>query len=193
MILNYLKERTSQLHTRIEQTVSIPDRLRSVAAYTHLLARLHGFYAPLEDRLCAVAGSSELGLDLAERRKACLLRRDLVAIGTTRASIDALPRCLDLPVVADPGDVLGCLYVVEGATLGGKIVSRLVGRTLGLAPDHGCSFFASYGERVGEMWAEFRRVLEEYSAVTPGAGDRIVAAAIETFSGLDRWVSGGDA
>jgi hypothetical protein len=41
------------------------------------------------------------------------------------------------------------------------------------------------------MWQEFGRCVEGYAAATPGAGDRIVAAA-GTFASLDRWVAEGD-
>lgn len=190
MILNVLREHTGRLHAQVEHTVNVPERLRSVTAYTRLLARFHGYYAPLEDRLAGVADADVLGLDFAGRRKAHLLRDDLATLGMARASIDGLPRCFDLPVVTDPGDALGCLYVLEGATLGGQVVRRLAERSLGLCPGRGCSFFTSYGERVGEMWGAFCRVLEDHAAAKPGAGDRIVAAAVGTFAGLDRWVAG---
>jgi heme oxygenase len=186
MILGVLRGRTALFHERVERSVDLPNRLRSPVAYTSLLARFHGFYAPLEDRLAAAAG-----LHLATRRKAHLLRHDLLALGVAGADVDALPRCPDLPTVADAGDAFGCLYVLEGATLGGQVVRRQAEAALGLTPGRGCSFFTSYGERVGAMWKEFCRTLEGYAAANPWATDRIAAAALGTFAGLDRWLAGG--
>lgn len=191
MILELLKEHTRSLHERVERTVDLPARLRSADCYTSLLTRFYGFYAPLEDRLAAGASAAGLGFDA--RRKVPLLRDDLAALGLGEAAILALPRCEHLPAVTDTGDALGCLYVLEGATLGGRVVRRQVEQALGLSPGRGCSFFGSYGEKVGEMWREFCRLLEGYVTSTPGAGDRVVAAAVGTFACLDRWVAGGAA
>lgn len=192
MILGLLKERTLRLHERIERTVDLPARLDSVGRYAALLARFHGYYAPLEERL-AGAGLAAAGVDLGARCKAELLRADLAALGAGADAIGALPRCPDLPAVAGAADGLGCLYVLEGATLGGQVARREVERRLGLVPGRGCSFFGSYGERVGPMWREFCRALEGYAAAAPGAADRIVGAACATFAGLDRWVAEGAA
>lgn len=54
MTLQRLRHETAHLHERIERTLDLPVRLASLPAYTALLTRFHGFYAPLEDR---VAGS----------------------------------------------------------------------------------------------------------------------------------------
>jgi heme oxygenase len=193
MILELLKERTRDLHTQVERTVDLPTRLQSRLLYASLLSRFYGFYGPLEDRLAAVEGLAAAALEFEGRRKAPLLRDDLTALGLGEADIRSLPRCERLPSVTDTGDALGCLYVLEGATLGGQVVRRLVEQRLGLAAGRGCSFFDSYGERVGVMWREFRRFVEGYVMATPGAGDRVIAAAVGTFSSLDRWVVEGAA
>jgi heme oxygenase len=80
--------------------------------------------------------------------------------------------------------------VLEGATLGGQVVRREVGRSLGLGTGTGCSFFGSYGDRVGEMWKEFCGALAAYAARDPSAEEPLVAAAVETFDALDRWLAG---
>jgi heme oxygenase len=192
MILELLKDQTRHLHDQVERTVDLPARLRSAERYTALLTRFYGFYGPLEDRLAAVEGSTS-GLEFEARRKAPLLHDDLAVLGLGDGELLSLPRCGYLPTVTDTGDALGCLYVLEGATLGGQVVRRQVEQRLGLSPGRGCSFFGSYGERVGEMWREFRRFLEGYVTATPGAGDRVIAAAVGTFASLDRWVAEGAA
>lgn len=190
MILGLLRERTRHLHEQIERTVDVPARLRSADSYSALLARFHGFYAPLEDRIAAL-GPEAGGLALAPRRKAHLLRADLAALGLTDAQLRALPRCPDVPAVADAAEALGCLYVTEGATLGGQFVRRQAEAAIGVTPGRGCSFFASYGERVGGMWKEFCRAVEDHERAAPGSGERIAGAAVGTFAALDRWLSGG--
>ena len=41
----------------------------------------------------------------------------------------------------------GCLYVMEGATLGGQVIGRHVRQTLGVTPETGGRFHAAYGDR----------------------------------------------
>jgi heme oxygenase len=126
MILALLKDQTRHLHDRVERTVDLPARLHSAELYTSLLSRFYGFYAPLEDRLAVVDGLAAAGLVFRERLKAPLLRDDLTALGLGEADVRSLPRCPDVPAAADTGAALGCLYVLEGATLGGQVVRRAV-------------------------------------------------------------------
>lgn len=190
MILTTLKDQTRHLHEQIEKTVDLEARLGSVDGYVGLLARFHGFYAPIEARLVAIDGYGAIGLDLTQRLKAALLSADLRALGLSQAEVEALPRCARLPSVPGIAEALGCLYVLEGATLGGQIVKRMVASRLGLAPGRGCSFFGSYGEDVGLMWKDFRAILGQYAAQHPGAEKRVVAAAADTFNELNAWVAG---
>ena len=89
MILQSLRSGTTALHERVERTVNIPGHLGSLPAYTAMLARFHGFYAPLEDRLAGIGGYESVGLDIAVRHKAHLIRDDLRALGY----VAALPVC----------------------------------------------------------------------------------------------------
>lgn len=191
MILTALKDQTRHLHEQIERTVDLEARLGSVDAYVGLLARFHGFYAPLEARLVAIDGYEAIGLDMTQRLKVSHIVADLRALGLSMAEVEALPRCSRLPRIPGLADALGCLYVLEGATLGGQIIKRRVESRLDLRPGHGCSFFSAYGEEVGLMWKDFRAILGQYMAQHPGAEKRIVSAAADTFAKLDAWIAGG--
>lgn len=192
-VLTLLKERTRHLHEHIEGTVDLPARLGSVATYSALLARFYGFYAPIEQGLAAVDGYETVGLDFAERRKTHLLRADLLALGVAAATIDRLPRCQALPAVSGLAAALGCLYVLEGATLGGQVIKREVKAKLGLAagPTGGCAFFAAYADRTGAMWTAFRSTLSRFTAGSAMATEQVVAAAADTFIRLDAWLAEG--
>lgn len=193
MLLSQLKDQTRALHDQIERTIDLPARLCSPRLYASLLARFYGYYAPLENRLAALGGCDAVGLDLAGRQKAHLLRDDLSKLGMADGDIRDLPPSPHVPDVPALADAIGCLYVMEGATLGGQVVCRLARKSLGLTPGRGCSFFASYGEKVGVMWTDFCRCLEAFAAANPLSEGRIVAAAVATFSGLNRWVAEGGA
>jgi heme oxygenase len=194
MILRALREQTAALHERVERVVGLPTRLAGVAGYADLLGRLYGFVQPVEQLLAGAVDCRAIGLDFEARRKAGHLRDDLTALGSSGATVDALPRCSRLPAVTGAADVFGVMYVMEGSTLGGRVVRRMVADRLGLTPGHGCAYFAGYGDRVGPMWQEFCTALDRFAAAAPaGTGEQIVAAAVGTFDGLGRWLAEGEA
>ena len=65
--------------------------------------------------------SSPLGFPLRARSE--LIESDLLALGLSRREIAELPRCTDLPRLSCPEDLAGCLYVLEGACLGGQVIA----------------------------------------------------------------------
>jgi heme oxygenase len=186
-VLRFLKEGTAAQHQSVERRVDLANRLRDSGAYADLLGCFHGFYAPLEAALARVTGYETIGLNFDERRKTPALVADLAVLGRTP---DQFPRWEAAPVFASLGEALGAMYVVEGATLGGQFIKRAV-ESLGFTPARGCAFFASYGDRVGEMWNAFREALSAY-ATTPQREVEIVRAATDTFNSLDRWLAAGE-
>lgn len=186
-IRELLRHGTQAHHARAEARLPLMDEALTVERYRQMLARLLGFYAPLEQRL-AGADWSRLALDPERRRKWPLLAADLRALGLTDARIAGLPRCVDLPEARRLPDALGCLYVLEGATLGGQLVRRHVAARLGLGPHNGCAFFAAYGDAVGPMWREYQQRLAILVDGGDVAADEVVDAARRTFDALTRWL-----
>ncbi len=76
---------------------------------------------------------------------------------------------------------LGALYVVEGATLGGRVIARHLARSLALGPADGAAFFAGYGDRTGAMWNGLRAQAADYEARFGGVAEA-TAAAQATFA-----------
>lgn len=184
MILRHLRERTREQHEQVEARLPLLRDDVSADAYRDLLVRFHGFYAPLEARLCAVAELAAAGADPAGRRKAPLLARDLAALG-----VDAGAPCTDLPDVSTPARAWGAMYVLEGATLGGQLIRRHLAGVLDLSPENGGAFFAAYGDRVGPMWKAFGAALTAWADAHPAAEDEVVAGAADTFARLDAWLA----
>lgn len=187
MVLTSLRAHTEHLHRRVEAAVDIVGRVKTTDAYRALLARLYGFYEPFENRLATVAANAPLGLDLTLRRKVPLLEADLAYLGFAPDAVAALPRCGNLPDPKSVAEALGCLYVVEGATLGGQFIRRHAQKALGLSDD-GVAFFSSYGAGVRAMWDAFCRAAD--SAVTTADQERqALAFAAETFEVFESWVA----
>lgn len=187
MILNRLKHETAAEHGAVEAQLDLLGRLGSLDNYRQLLACLWGFYAPFEQLLGAGPDWARFDVDIAQRLKAPALARDLQALGLAPAALAALPRCRALPTPTSFAHRLGCMYVLEGATLGGQLIAREARARLGLSPEHGCAFFASYGDQVGPMWRAFRALLLRV-AVDAAAEADMVRGAHATFAAFGQWV-----
>ena len=187
-ILARLKAETAPLHDALERRLDIVARLDSPGSYRALLGPFLGFYEPVEARLRLVGELDGLPLGLAERWKSSRLAADLRVLGYSIDQIAALPRCPAPPRLMTPAEAFGCLYVLEGATLGGQLIARLLTRRFGLGPDSGAAFFASYGDRVGPMWRELGAALTRFVGET-GTEDAVVRSACDTFAAFDRWLA----
>jgi heme oxygenase (biliverdin-IX-beta and delta-forming) len=176
-----LRAETHAQHQRVEAAFAFPRTREEHQRRTEVF---FGFVEPLERRVQATLG--EPHPLTAGRAKTGWLREDLQAQGLSEAEIAALPRCDDLPDVSTPPRALGALYVFEGATLGGQIISRHLEKELGYADGSGYRYFRSYGPEAGRRWQEFRGFLQQ--PAEPADADGTVAAAGETFLKLQAWM-----
>lgn len=156
------------------------------ADYRRLLERMLGLHAPYEAALAGVEWSG-LDVSLPARRKAHLLAADLADLGASPEEIAGLPALSPRPVLTDAVEGLGVLYVLEGSTLGGKYILRDVSARLGVRPDWGGRFFASYGRRVGPMWRECLAAIDTIPVDSPAA-DRAERSAVEAFHRFEDWL-----
>jgi heme oxygenase len=184
-----LRERTRPAHAAAETSFSLETRLASLAAYGVLLIALREFYMEMEIRLRAVAGWDRLSpaIDVASRCRTVLLDHDLGKMGLSvrAAGVEVLP---PLPQLDSMGRALGCLYVLEGSVLGGRIVSHRARAALGdLLP---VAFFSTENRRdVMGDWHSFQAALDGFSSEHAQAGaDEVVAASLETFTALGLWL-----
>jgi heme oxygenase len=189
MILQRLKRDTASQHEQIERRIDLLARMSSRAMYRVVLMQFYGLYVPVEAALDQVDGLPLVLGDLAARWKTDLIARDLAALGVSASEILALPRCTALPALTDVAHALGCLYVIEGSTLGRQVITRLIASELGITVDGGGAFFHSYGAMTGPMWRSFGAGLAAY-ATTPEREALIVASAQETFGAFERWLAG---
>jgi heme oxygenase len=180
-----LRAATWPSHQKLEQRLDVKARFSSLPAYRLHLERMWGFCAMLES-LVAPLVRDALG-DFESRRKLPLLTRDLIATGSDPEAVARLPRTRPVAECRDTAGGFGCLYVLEGATLGGRTLLPKVERTLGLGPAHGAEFLASYGERVTLMWRDFGSALDAWCA-DPDRGARARTAAVATFDCLADWL-----
>ncbi len=186
MILAKLKEATKPAHLRLETTVDLLNSALDLESYQNLLRKFYGFYAPVEPQLLRVIKQQSIDFDYEDRLKVPLLKRDLQNLTGENFDFEIINLCRDSPALKTFAQTLGCLYVLEGATLGGQIISRHLRQNLNLTAENGAAFFNSYGERVGQMWKAFGAMANE-QAEKLNSDEEIIASAQETFTKFEKW------
>ena len=185
-LLEALRTGTALLHVALEKRLPFFSEDLNADGYRRLLQAYYGFYKPME----AALYDSDLipeGFDTVLRVKTPTLARDLHALGLDKRAIDALPRCCELPILAQPAACLGALYVLEGATLGGQVLRREMAKRLDLDADNGGAFLNVYGAETGRRWKDFLEYLGHQALDTP-AKQHAVDAACSTFSCFEQWL-----
>jgi len=182
-----LKSGTAEKHQAVENLMPFFLEQFSLEDYTRNLAAFLGFFEPVEQALRGAADWSDVGIDIQDRSRAHLLRNDLIALGLSVSQIASLPRITSMPPIHNLESAFGCLYVLEGSTLGGQVIGRELARRFGIDASSGASFFLSHGSRVGEMWKEFCAVVRNH-VQQPDCQFLAVEAARQTFSSLEHWM-----
>ena len=180
-----LKRETTAVHQHLEAQLGLLDPGLDVAQYLRVLGTFYGFYVPVETEVTRFAAAG-LPLGFPVRARAGLIEGDLLALGRSPADVSALPLCNDRPPLSCIEDLAGCLYVLEGACLGGQVVSALLQRRLGLGKESGAAFFAGDGEATLPRWT----VVVAWLDGLPHAGAspaKIIRAATATFDAFARW------
>ena len=187
-ILALLRERTADIHLLVEERVPVFQEDFGLGQYTKLVQAFFGFLAPVEERLSELTTLQDPDLALQSRLKSQLLKEDLLILGCDPA---AVRRCERLPRLDTFPRGIGCLYVLEGSTLGSQIISRRLEEKLHLNENSGASYFNAYGGLVGSRWMEFKRFV--LASVRPEHADEVVGAARDTFTCLYEWLESGTA
>ncbi len=185
-LLLRLKDETRDVHESLERDLDLLRPDLTLERYRSVVERLYGFYQPWENIVNPLL-NQHLPSFVEPRTKVPKLAEDLIYLGVRKPR--KLPLCKKLPTCAQWPDVLGALYVTEGATLGGQIISRQLGQMLGLSARRGSAFFSSYGLQVGSMWRSFCSSLQAHTPLEKE--DLVIDAARETFICMHQWLCAG--
>ena len=176
-----LKTQTASSHAELEALL-LPhlQECATPEAYAGILRSFYGFFAPLEVLIQQQVDRSVI-TDMDQRRKAALLLDDLHFLG----SHDPRPFCATLPSVATLFEALGAMYVLEGSTLGGRGITKML---LQANPswEGATHFFSGYGANTGTKWTLFVATINGYTQqqeVEP-----MVAAADDCFLKFRYWL-----
>lgn len=180
-----LKEGTKENHEALEAVV-LPclTGMAQRAQYVQLIKAFYGFFKPVEDAVAPFIADSFLP-DWPQRRKASYILEDLKKL---QIPFESLPLAKDIPAINNLPQALGALYVLEGSTLGGRGITKMLLKNEHLQLNEGhLQFFAGYGAATGPMWTTFVNALNSFSG-TEAEKAQMVAAANDTFSLFQSWL-----
>lgn len=180
-----LKSYTKANHQELEKLlVSQMRSIQTQEQYIDLLQLFYNYFGAVEGQVNPYIGQEHLE-DYLERRKTSRLRDDIVALGGS-ASKTITPE--DLPEVKNLLQAFGALYVLEGSTLGGPHISKMLQKQLNKPDTDGLSFFNSYGDETMAMWERFKVVLDRL-ADNEIDQNVILQSADETFEKFKFWIN----
>lgn len=187
IFLKNLREGTAESHTALENN-SISKALLSeevsLQDYQIYLEKMYGLVKGIENDVYPVV--KDIFPDLQLRKKAFLIETDLRNTGYSAEQFSLIPV---KHFITDGTDkATGMMYVLEGSSLGGRVLYKHVNKYLGLTESIGASFFAGYGDRTGPMWKAFLKHFTDH-AVNTGSQQSIIDAASQTFREAGEWLS----
>jgi len=187
-LLQSLRASTHSEHRALEAQPLLRALLTpelTLAQYGRLLQGLFCFYRSLETLLIPAARAATEQFPAGEYdylARSEWLRQDLLSLSLE--SIDGPTP--ELPADFGLEGTIGVLYVLEGATQGGRVIAPQVEGSLGVTQAAGASFFNAH--RRSSSWTLFQRWVSDFedSYLEKADFDHTVAIhnACTTFSGL---------
>ena len=186
MISNLLRIETAQNHKTLESLMFVNEIMNnslSTDQYKKLLTINYIIHQKLENTLANSLDSTiadQLGMK--DRLKLGALEQDLNYWNISTLTLPELSFELFIPE-KNIAEVLGALYVLEGATLGGNFIKRhLLANPNFKNHEDGLNYYGVYGEELSAKWKIFLSVLNEH--VTEADYERCVNSANLTFNNL---------
>ena len=181
-IIEEIKKSTSGPHKELEDKLGgqLFHTNLQASQYRQILGKFHLAYVTLEGSISDFPLIQKL---LQKRSKIAMLERDIENLSSN--DHPELVAQLPFAPVQNLHEALGVMYVMEGATLGGKYITGHL-KSHGWANDLNCtSFFNSYGDRRGEMWKAFIELVENHTKENPRYFDLFMTGVNRTFTYLN--------
>ena len=174
-VLSALRTATRIAHDRLERQLDAINAFAIPARRRSLVRRYYLLHVPAEAHL-AVWLAAVPELEFARRRRAPLILEALDRLAIALPASGAPP----LPAVRSRAEALGFLYVLEGSSLGGRVILRsLARRGVEAGP---LRFLDPYEGLAGELWGQFIRVLERETPKHRRGIELAVSGAVAGFA-----------
>ncbi|WP_232520772.1 biliverdin-producing heme oxygenase [Rhodobacter sp. CZR27] len=181
-----LRQKTAALHERVEVLLGLPDSIVDRANYIAWLGHYLALYEPLESRMAAFDGWTELGPFNPDPGHSRRLIQDLDAFCIDARTVERAPAA-SCPALTSFAQALGARYVLEGSALGGKVILRHLRARLGDEIGEATAFFGGPYHAEATLWRTFKGALERFGAEHPDERADVLAGAVATFTALLEW------
>ncbi|MBO9675596.1 MAG: biliverdin-producing heme oxygenase [Sphingobacteriaceae bacterium] len=186
MIANLLRTETAENHKKLESLMFVNEIMNnslSIEQYKKLLTVNYIIHQKLENTLANMLDAdTAAALEMNSRLKLSALEKDLNYWGIDSLTLPGLDFELYLPQ-KNIAEVLGALYVLEGATLGGNVIKRhILANPNFKGKEGGLNYYGVYGEELSIRWKKFVSVLNE--RVQESDYKPCINSANQTFNNL---------
>jgi heme oxygenase (biliverdin-IX-beta and delta-forming) len=182
-IAERIKTITAYSHQTLEKSiVSLIRELETAQDYIDLLSLFYSYFGGVEGLMAEYNLVNDLP-DYYERRKAVIISEDILALGGKIPQICEPPY---LPRITGRFQALGALYVLEGSTLGGVHIVKMIRNKLPQT-ENAFSFFSAYGNQTLTMWHKFKYKLDRCTEIENDIA-LILSGAEDTFNKFEKWI-----
>jgi heme oxygenase len=178
--LGQLRGRTAALHQHLEDlplSKSLMSENVTLATYAWYLTCMKDVMAAYDEQILPII--EDQVPQAADRLKQEAIAADLNTLESDGVDLEE-STTLKVPQIQDDAFAWGMAYVIEGSTLGGRVILKHITPKLGVTEERGARFFAGYGADTGMMWKSFLAALTAY-AVDQNAGEQIIKGALAGF------------
>lgn len=181
MLLAEVKKQTNHHHQELEDKLGaiLFDPNLDERQYHDILMKFLHAYKQLESAAAQFNLPSEL---LIERSKTGAIEKDIACLGSQYPDHHEKE---SLQSVENQYEALGVLYVMEGATLGGKYIVNHLHKIPWVLEKKCTNFFYSYGDKRGDMWKSFIEIVENETSDNPKHFDLFMIGVNKTFTYLN--------
>lgn len=181
-----LRSETAASHRALEDALAILSPAFDLPRYRETVRGFHAFLHPLLKRAAALIPTQDA--------QAINPLRHLSRLDRDMSALQLLPRAMagdgELPAMSSAAQAWGALYVIEGSTLGARILAPHFGQCFGIDADSGSAYFCGDQSQDGQHglgWPQFRSLLD--SRVNCSEQGASIDTARETFGALQRWLT----
>ncbi len=160
--LEKLRTATANSHTALESlpvSISIMSPNVTNKEYALYLNLMYDVVKDAEENIFPAAHTAIKSLDV--HPKAQFIEADLEALGYNKKEF--ITPLSSKTSTLTPAFALGVMYVIEGSSLGGRVILKNINTVLGHDAHSGGSYFTGYGGQTGSHWKTFLASLIDFA------------------------------
>ncbi len=188
----HLKACTDSAHQRLHQQpqfFGLQHGTSSLEDYAELMAALLSFYRELDHTITSASQPYlEQNAPYSYQPRAPMIEADVAAIRQRLKRPPSPPKAVlqtVMPVIENRSALAGVIYVVDGATLGGRLLNKAAGRLLGGEEAGGRSYWLWCETHGASQWKAALALIDECGKNETNRS-HMAASALATFTALER-------